>query len=305
MPEGLVEALGSLRAESETRRLAAARTVLEHASELSDEAQKTVSEAFAKEDVPWVRGILAEALAVGAPELDEGVVIAAPSWDEQIEGADPEVARQAINTSTNRVLHEVAAVVGRVRVAAGEDFEGFPGTETERQLKFLSDVCRGLRTLATATDNPQIEEFDLCAELRQLAADVSAELVVEIRVEGPGPVFMIRADKTLLRLAVSNLLLNAAEATESLREKDERAVLLTWGTSADSNHVSIIDRGPGPAPFLTIRRRVGVSTKVGHPGYGLATASEAMRTLGGEVLIRRNDRGGATAVISWPQEPPQ
>ncbi len=304
MSDDVAGALVRLRSESESTRLKAARELREKATGLSAEAQVAVGTAFAKEDVPWVRGVLAEILALGVGELDQLTAIAAPRWDEEIEDAAPEVARQAVNISTNRVLHEVAAVVGRARVAASEDFADFRGSETERQLQFLSDVCDGLRVLASATGNPQVEEFDLRAELSALAARVSAslEVPVPIRVEGPGPVFMVRADRTLLDLAIRNLLANAAEATESLDTPAERAVTITWGISGDSIQISIIDRGPGPPPFLATRSRVGVSTKVGHPGYGLATASEAMRSLGGEVLIRRNDRGGATALIRWPEE---
>jgi hypothetical protein len=33
----------------------------------------------------------------------------------------------------------------------------------------------------------------------------------------------------------------------------------------------------------------------------LATASEAMHSLGGEVLLQRNDQGGATVVLSWAE----
>jgi signal transduction histidine kinase len=303
MADELTEALASLGAETESARLAAARTVLEHASQLSAEAESTVRKAFAKEDVPWVRGVLAEALAVRTPAVGDSVTVAAPRWDERVEGADPGVARQAINISTNRVLHEVAAVVGRARVAAGADIgDRYLASETNRQLKFLSDVCSGLRTLANATESPKIEEFDLRAELLELAASVEEDLIVEIRVEGPG-MFMVKADRALLGLAARNLLVNAAEATESLDAGRDRAVLITWGISPEGVYVSIIDRGPGPGAFLASTSRPGVSTKVGHPGYGLATASEAMRSLQGEVRIMRNDRGGATAVIAWPEDP--
>jgi sensor histidine kinase regulating citrate/malate metabolism len=64
----------------------------------------------------------------------------------------------------------------------------------------------------------------------------------------------------------------------------------------------VIDRGPGPPHFLAALRNAGVSTKEGHPGYGLATASEAMRSLRGAVEIQRNDRGGATVVLSWKDD---
>ena len=78
-----------------------------------------------------------------------------------------------------------------------------------------------------------------------------------------------------------------------------RSIVLTWGISAEGIHVTVIDRGPGPPQLLGRVHSAGVSTKEGHPGFGLATASEALRSLGGSVEIQRNDRGGATVVLTW------
>jgi signal transduction histidine kinase len=303
MEDEIRTALDDLRAETESIRLAAARVLQQEAADLSPEAEREVREVFAVETVPWVRGALAEVLAAGAPPIEVGVTIPAPRWDKQVEGADPDVARRAINVSTRRVLHEVAAVVGRARVAAAGDLgQGYPDTETFRQLTYLSELCDGLDTLANATVNPTLEEFELRSVLAELADRVEKSLLVEIRVEGPKD-FMVIADRSLIGLAVRNLLANAAEATESLKAGDERVVLITWGASAEGVHISVIDRGPGPAAFLARMMRAGLSTKVGHSGYGLATVSEAMRGLGGEARISRNDRGGATAVIVWPGAP--
>lgn len=296
-------ALDGLKAETESTRLEAARELQEHAAELSGEGEREVSEAFATETVPWVRGALAEVLDVGAPPIGVGHTIAAPRWDEQIEGANPDVARRAINLSTKRVLHEVSAVVGRARVAARADLEdAYQASDTYRQLTYLYELCQGLRTLASATVSPKLEEFDLSEEVTALAKSVEGQLLVKIRPEGPAN-FTVRADRSLLGIAVRNLLVNAAEATESLKAADERVVVITWGASRKSVHISVIDRGPGPAPFLARSSGAGLSTKIGHSGYGLATASEAMRGLGGEVQLTRNERGGATAVILWPGLP--
>jgi len=301
MDDELRRALDDLKAEPESIRLSAARLLQQRASDLSREAEREVREAFAVEPVPWVRGALAQTLAADAPPLETGVTIPAPRWDEQVEGAKPEVARRAINISTRRVLHEVSAVVGRSQVAAGIDLgDDYPGSETYKQLTYLSELCEGLDTLANATVNPKLDEFDLRALLLELAARIERDFIASIKVEGPKD-FMVIADKALLGLAIRNLLVNAAEATESLNAADDRVVLVTWGVSAEGSvHISVIDRGPGPASFLASTTRAGVSTKVGHSGYGLATSSEAMRGLGGEVRISRNDRGGATVVVIWP-----
>ncbi|MGH2499803.1 MAG: ATP-binding protein [Candidatus Limnocylindria bacterium] len=272
-------------------------------TELSPRIDTAVREALARESVPWVRGALAEILARNGGELEAGVAIPAPAWDERLDDLDVDVAHQVINMSTRRVLHEVAAVVGRAKLAAGVEFgDSYLGSETARQLDFLSDVCAGLRTLANATQVPAPVEFDLSDELRGLARSVSDEWLCPILASGPGP-FIITSDKSLLLLAVRNVLVNAVEATLAVGPADEsRPIVLTWGSSPSGAHATVIDRGPGPPRFLAALRNAGVSTKEGHPGYGLATASEAMRSLQGSLQIQRNDRGGATVVLSWKDD---
>lgn len=296
-------ALEKLKGPTESLRLEGARWILEQGEELSTTADEAVRTALATETVPWVRGVLNQILALDQPELEEGVYVDAPRWDERLESVDADVARQAINLSTRRVLHEVAAVVGRARLAADSDLEAaYLGSETERQLRFLSDVCAGLRRLATATQAPSRREFDLSRELKTLAKSVGADWAVPIYVDGPSP-FIVVTDQALLQLAAQNILVNAIESTHSLGAgASSRPVMVTWGSSASGAHVSVIDRGPGPGRFLARVGRAGVSTKEGHPGYGLATASEAMRSLEGSVRIERNDMGGATVVLRWEEE---
>lgn len=303
MDERLRQAVERLRVPTENERLSAARTIFDLTTDLSPEIDQAVREAIAVESVPWVRGALAEILARGGPELEAGVVVPAPRWDHQLEELNADVARRVVNMSTKRVLHEVAAVVGRARLAARSELsDAYSASETARQLEFLSDVCTGLRRLAEATQDATFVEFDLSQELEELARSVSEEFLCPIIASGPGP-FMISSDRGLLRLAVRNILVNAVEATLLVGPADEsRSIVLSWGSSPGGFHATVIDRGPGPPRFLAALRSAGVSTKLGHPGYGLATASEALRSLGGEVRIQRNDRGGASVVLSWKDD---
>jgi signal transduction histidine kinase len=301
--EDLKRALEDLKGESETRRLRGARVLQAMGPDVLDTGiEAAVREALAGESVPWVRGPLLEVLTAGEPEFESGVTISAPRWDEQLESIDPDLARQVLHLTAERMLHEVSSVVGRSRLAAeGELGSAYHSSETASQLKFLSDVCAGLRTLSGATNAPAIEEFDLSVNLHELADSVTGDLLFPIHVEGPGP-FMVMCDWNLLHLAARNVLVNAVEATQSVGASDlTRAVVLTWGSSPGGTHVTVIDRGPGPSRVLARIGSAGVSTKQGHPGYGLATASEALRSLGGTVQLHRNDQGGASVVLSWPE----
>jgi signal transduction histidine kinase len=297
------QALEGLGSVGDDDRLNAARELLRYVGETTIDLDQAVRKAFARETVPWVKGALAEIIAADEDvSWGDGVAIPAPSWDADLESLEPDAAREVVNRSTKRVLHEVAGVVGRAKLAALADLgDAYEGSETARQLDFLSDVCAGLRTLSAATQAPEPTEFDLANELGDVATAVAAESLCPIHVNGPAP-FIVMSDRGLLRVAVTNILVNAIEATLAIGAADEaRAVVVTWGVSPDGFHVTVIDRGPGPPRFLAAVQKAGVSTKAGHPGYGLATASEAMKSLGGSVHVRRNDRGGATVVLAWTE----
>jgi signal transduction histidine kinase len=300
-PYELEHARADLRSKSGPARARAARAILALDGGLPAAVDIEVRETLAKEELPWVRGLLLEILETGTPAFGEGVVVPAPSWDQQFDDVPPDVARQSLNTSARRVLHEVSAVVGRLGVVAREELaERYGGSETARELAFLTAVCKGLRTLASATEVPTLTEFDLGDQLKGLAATVTQDLVCPVLAAGPAP-FLVTSDWALLSLAVNNTLVNAAEATLLIGPVNDRPVRLTWGSSATGAHVTIIDRGPGPPSFLARPPKARISTKDGHPGYGLATASEAMRSLGGEVLVQRNDLGGTSVIVSWPE----
>lgn len=184
----------------------------------------------------------------------------------------------------------------------GDLGDEYSDSETGRELEFLSEVCSGLRTISAATQAPEILEFDLAAELTQLGRALAAERLCPVRCNGPN-MFTVKSDRGMVKLAVQNIVVNAIEATLSIGPaQEDRAVILTWGSSASGFHVTVIDRGPGPPRFLAAIKNAGVSTKAGHPGYGLATASEALRSVGGTVRIRRNDRGGTTVVLAWKED---
>lgn len=295
-------ALARLRADSFTERLAAARELKERRGALGRDGDRRVREALATETVPWVRGALSSILdAEGDGLLRDGVIVPAPAWDERFAAFDPEIAREAIHMAASRVLHEVAAVVGRAKLAAAEALgDRYLGSETAQELDFLADTCGALRTLSSATKPARPTEFDLSEAVGQLSESIGKEMLFPVHADGPGPPFVVVADRTLLLLALRNVLVNAVEATlEAGFPGPPRPVVVAWGPSAYGVTVSVIDRGPGPPSFLAAVKTAGVSTKEGHPGYGLATASEALKSMNGSVTIRRNDRGGATVALAW------
>lgn len=115
----------------------------------------------------------------------------------------------------------------------------------------------------------------------------------------------IRTNIEAFEDALSKLILNAWESYESTKKKD-RPISLKIQLSEDRQNVvfQVIDQGKGIdpevednmfEPFVSTKNTVGV-------GMGLTIARHAIRTLGGEIRINKNEACGVTATFTHPRE---
>ena len=180
----------------------------------------------------------------------------------------------------------------------------------------LLNEVRGLATMVTAFldfARPQplhVEEVDLrgliadCAvELQPLFEELRVELVVE---DGRSSTvtnepLTIRADERMLRLALQNLMRNAAEAIPD--DKTERKVVVTTAGDHQSALIEVRDTGTGlPTsnlqkifiPFFTTKPK-------GH-GVGLALTHRIITEHGGTLTAANASDGGAAFTIKIPSE---
>ena len=151
-----------------TERLEAARAVMEHMTEVTSEIEAAVGGARA-ESVPWIRR------RAGRDSHERGRRFPRRRCRDTCPkvGREPGGPRPRCRSSGHQHQHATCTTRGcggrgscqaRRRQLA-------PTTkvrETGHELDFLSDVCEGLRTLASATRS-QTVEFDLSEELRDAA----------------------------------------------------------------------------------------------------------------------------------------
>jgi nitrogen fixation/metabolism regulation signal transduction histidine kinase len=176
----------------------------------------------------------------------------------------------------------------------------------------LLNEVRGLATMVTAFldfARPQplhLEEVDIrgliadCAvELQQLFKELRVELVVEIVEDGDS--LTVSADERMLRLALQNLMRNAAEAIPP--DKAERQVVVTANSDDQSALIEVRDTGTGlPTsnlqkifiPFFTTKPK-------GH-GVGLALTHRIITEHGGTLTAANTVEGGAVFTIKIPWE---
>jgi signal transduction histidine kinase len=148
-----------------------------------------------------------------------------------------------------------------------------------------------------------LEEVDL----RELIVDCKAELeslFQELRVdlvvasEGLG---IVRADERMLRLALQNLMRNAAEAIPA--DKIDRTVVVRTVTEPQSAVIEIRDTGTGipPAQLQKIFIPFFTTKPKGH-GVGLALTHRIITEHGGTLTAANAPEGGAVFTIRIPLE---
>lgn len=157
----------------------------------------------------------------------------------------------------------------------------------------LSKFVDGYGELAKLP-HPVLAPIEVGPWLRNL---VSLERRVRIRLED-GPATTVHADQTLMDQALLNLLINAAEASQST----DGDVQVTWSLSGAELCIDVVDEGPGLAPNLDIFLP-NVTTKATGNGLGLALCREIVEAHGGSIEVsNRQDRRGCIARVRIPRE---
>ena len=164
-----------------------------------------------------------------------------------------------------------------------------------KEIRLMDSIISELLAFARPTILNR-EEIDLAklvedSILSAIGDRKDLEIVTDIKVP-----IKIKADSTLLRQALTNVIKNAAEAIEGVGK-----IKVKVNLSGDIVEVSISDTGCGIPdeiknklflPFFT--------TKQGGTGLGLALVQKIIIAHGGSIDIMNNEEKGATVYIKLP-----
>ncbi len=276
-------------------RLDAARHLAEHA----DAKQIGLIEgALALETVAWVTSALKRALQRARPTDS-----AAPG-PERIElSADQtsQIYSEALETTAKQIIHEIEPILGGLRLSAEAEMANFDGSDTKRGLERMEALVAGLARLRQAASAPKLEEFALDQCLFAWIAEEVGQKPIGVLRAGPQET-VVEGDKGLVCLAFVNGLRNAIDATLALPVENGRYpdITVNWGATDIDIWIAIVDAGVGFRGSLSRAFEIGSTTKSGHLGMGLATALQAMTSLGGSVRLIPGERG-VRFEMRWPK----
>jgi len=162
----------------------------------------------------------------------------------------------------------------------------------------LAAIIQAFRDFSRHVE-PKRESIDLrqlCGELAVLLkpqlAEVGTQLNLNIGVE------KITGDRTLLRQALLNLLLNALAAT--VQRGAEGQIALSCQQQENEAVIIVSDNGSGPGANPERHFELFRSTKPKEEGggIGLPLARKIARLHGGEVTLTAGEQGGAIARLT-------
>lgn len=193
--------------------------------------------------------------------------------------------------------HLELAHVAIVRPQAREDVD-----VAMRQLDRMSVLSNRLLALAQldAGDMPPGLRLQLDVFVREVGANWAADRDRVWTVDAPHEA-LILADPTWLALAVDALVENAVHFT-----RDGGRIEIIGHATATTCSISVSDDGPGVRPedlehvFERFWHRRPPNGPMGS-GLGLAMAVATARASGGDLLVRNNERAGATFELVLPR----
>jgi signal transduction histidine kinase len=166
------------------------------------------------------------------------------------------------------------------------------------------DVIKSIRAMARKSESALVtlnintvirDTLDLMhSELRRHEVSLETQLAKQLA--------LIKADRTQLQQVIVNLVMNAIEAMGASR--GSRRSLRTVTASDEHGHVltSIEDTGPGiDAKILDQIFIPMFTTKPEGMGLGLSICRSIIETLGGQLWVSPNPRGGSIFQFSIPQ----
>jgi PAS domain S-box-containing protein len=151
----------------------------------------------------------------------------------------------------------------------------------------------------------RLDRFDLARMASDLARDLEPRAEeASVRIEVDAELCEVEADEMLIRKAVSNLVLNAIDATRGGPSPSGGRVRIAVGENGAFAQVRVRDNGPGiPPEHLSRIFTPFFTTKPEGSGLGLALVQKVAVSHNGRVEAQSLSGGGACFTLSIPRTP--
>ncbi|WP_415035780.1 ATP-binding protein [Azonexus sp.] len=215
----------------------------------------------------------------------------------------------AIGTLAAGAAHELGTPLATMALLVGEFTEDtrLPAETREDAVLLQQQIaqCKSIiSTLSRRAGAERLENIERLAadrwlnQLRQHWHSLRPQANSQLNIASLGPAPLLAADPRLAQ-ALLNLLNNAARASA---ESDINSIEIRLSWDAAHLIIEVLDRGPGfPPEVLDLCGRHALPAHTEGCGIGLLLTCSAINQLGGRLLLRQREGGGATARIELPR----
>ncbi|NVJ53782.1 MAG: HAMP domain-containing histidine kinase [Campylobacteraceae bacterium] len=226
-------------------------------------------------------------------EIDEKSFFSSSEDEEKI---NRYIKAKAIDEFSGVILHELARNIGLLKINAQREVNSYETSKTKNSIETFERIFYALESLRKSSAPPEISEINLY----QLIIDIVSQETdssIKVTYEGSQP-FIIKTDKNLLYLAISNGIRNAKESLLELEADNPKFLTLKWGKTDVDTWICIEDEGIGLSDDPENMFRIGATSKTKHTGFGLGIIKQAMESLGGDATLKNNEVG-AQLMLKW------
>jgi two-component system, LuxR family, sensor kinase FixL len=173
--------------------------------------------------------------------------------------------------------------------------------ETAKQALRAGDIIRHLREFVTRGETERRHE-----DIKNLIEEAGALALVGSRERGIRTEFdfapnsdTVMADRVQVQQVLTNLMRNAMEAMKDSGKKELR--IRTLPSEDQRVIIEVSDTGPGISEEIAGQLfQPFVTTKPGGMGIGLSISRRIIQSHGGDLVVSKNEAGGATFTFSLP-----
>jgi signal transduction histidine kinase len=254
--------------------------------------------ALRKENFLWIRTALQDALN-RAKGTNSNAEVVDSEWVSESEVSD--MYSSVMHEISSQLLHEIEPMVGGLRVHTSREVPEFEKSATKHQLDLLDSLLSAISDLRKASAPPRLEELDISSVIREACKHEARDHEgVTIQLAGPN-VFPATADRARLWMALTNGIRNAIESSETIDVSVRQPIVINWNRTDTEFWISVLDCGVGLKDSVEHLFEIKVSTKPNHLGMGLATARQAMMSIGGTATISQRENVGVKFEVRWPR----
>jgi signal transduction histidine kinase len=287
------EALSLLTGNSSEDRIRAARFLTRHGI-LAD--IPLVEEALRAESNKWAKSALRRAIGSIRKDPTPSKITVGPE-DEDERGIE-QITAEAIEDTTQRLVHELRPVLGRLDLYASREIANYDGSRTKIEATRLKELLIAIDKLGQAAATPSYAEFNFVELVETVIQSEAQGSNITVEMSGPKP-FLILGDSSMIHIILSNAIRNALESTQEA--KSAESAVVSWGDTDRDNWFAVLDRGVGFPKGFANAFEIGTTTKKNHSGMGLASARRAALSLNGEISLGPREPNGAKFEFHWPR----